>query len=188
MKSYCTTSGAEGAAGDDEPFAYLAIAYLAGLLSTKLRQARGQLKDASGALENLQILHENIIQSISSGLITTGLDGHITLVNNAAQKLLECAPAHLLGTPVSELFLDPLPNAESPQAHAEVRCDAANGFRKNLRVRVATLNLPEVGTLGYVYALDDLALTADWNAKSWRRTGLAAVDTGLKERFHGTGR
>jgi two-component system sensor histidine kinase PilS (NtrC family) len=137
-------------------FAYLAIAYLAGLLSTKLRQARGQLKDASGALENLQILHENIIQSISSGLITTGLDGHITLVNNAAQKLLECAPAHLLGTPVSELFLDPLPNAESPQAHAEVRCDAANGFRKNLRVRVATLNLPEVGTLGYVYALDDL--------------------------------
>src|SRR3984885_7992682 len=159
VKSYCTTHPglkALQAIIFVNLFAYLAIAYLAGLLSTKLRQARGQLKDASGALENLQILHENIIQSISSGLITTGLDGHITLVNNAAQKLLECAPAHLLGTPVSELFLDPLPNAESPQAHAEVRCDAANGFRKNLRGRVATLNLPEVGTLGDVYALDDL--------------------------------
>ena len=137
-------------------FAYLAVAYLAGLLATKLRQARVQLKQASGALENLQILHENIIQSISSGLITTSLDGHITLVNSAAQKLLERTPGQLLGTPVNKLFLDALPNTESQQAHAEVRFDAANAFRKTLRVRVATLNVPERGTLGYVYAFDDL--------------------------------
>ncbi len=159
VKSYCTTHPglkALQAIIFVNLFAYLAVAYLAGLLSTKLRQARVQLKHASGALENLQILHENIIQSISSGLITTGLDGHITLVNNAAQKLLECAPGQLVATPVAKLFLDPLPNAESQQAHAEVRFDAGNGFRKTLRVRVATLNLPEGGTLGYVYALDDL--------------------------------
>ncbi|MGA8441717.1 MAG: ATP-binding protein [Candidatus Sulfotelmatobacter sp.] len=159
VKSYCTTHPglkALQAIIFVNLFAYLAVAYLAGLLSTKLRQARVQLKDASGALENFQILHENIIQSISSGLITTGLDGHITLVNHAAQKLLERAPGDLLATPVAKLFLDSLPTAESPQAHAEVRFDAANGFRKTLRVRVATLNLPEVGTLGYVYALDDL--------------------------------
>src|SRR5438270_11996769 len=56
-------------------FAFLAVAYLAGLLTAKLRQVGVQLKDASGALESLQALHENIIQSISSGLITTGLDG-----------------------------------------------------------------------------------------------------------------
>jgi two-component system, NtrC family, sensor histidine kinase PilS len=137
-------------------FAYLAVAYLAGLLTTKLRQARVQLKDASGALESLQILHENIIQSISSGLITTGLDGHITLANSAALKLLECPPDQLLGTPVNKLFLDALPNAESQQAHAEVRFDTANSFRKTLRVRVATLNVPDQQPVGYVYAMDDL--------------------------------
>src|SRR5271157_2097019 len=137
-------------------FAYLAVAYLAGLLSAKLRQARVQLKDASGALENLQILHENIIQSISSGLITTGLDGHITLVNSAAQKFLECAPEQLLGSPVAKLFIDPLPSAESDDAHGEVRFDAAGRFRKTFRVRVATLNVPGRGPLGYVYVLDDL--------------------------------
>jgi two-component system sensor histidine kinase PilS (NtrC family) len=136
-------------------FAFLAVAYLAGQLVAKLRQARVQLKDASGALENLQILHENIIQSVSSGLITTGLDGRITLVNNAAQKLLERTPDQLLGKSVSSLFLDALPNAES-QTHAEVRFDTAATFRKTARVRVAALNGPERGTLGYVYALDDL--------------------------------
>jgi two-component system sensor histidine kinase PilS (NtrC family) len=136
-------------------FAYLAVAYLAGQLVAKLRQARVQLKDASGALEDLQILHENIIQSISSGLITTGLDGRITLVNNAAQKLLERDPEQLLGKPVADLFLDALPNAES-QAHAEVRFDVAGTFRKTVRIRVAALHVPERGALGYVYALDDL--------------------------------
>jgi two-component system sensor histidine kinase PilS (NtrC family) len=136
-------------------FAFLAVAYLAGLLVAKLRQARGQLKDASGALEDLQILHENIIQSISSGLITTGLDGRITLANNAAQRLLERTPDQLLGNPVTQLFLDALPNGES-QTHAEVRFDTTGTFRKTVRVRVAALNVPERGALGYVYALDDL--------------------------------
>ena len=137
-------------------FAFLAVAYLAGLLAMKLRQVRVQLKDTSGALENLQALHENIIHSISSGLITTGLDGRITLVNSAAQKLLELFGNELIDAPVSELFLDPLPAAESDRPHSEVRCDTKSGFRKTFRVRVAALTVAERGVLGYVYALDDL--------------------------------
>jgi two-component system, NtrC family, sensor histidine kinase PilS len=136
-------------------FAFLAVAFLAGQLAGKLRQARVQLKNASGALEDLQILHENIIQSISSGLITTRLDGRITLINSAAQKLIERPASQLLGQPVASLFLDPLPNAES-QSHSEVRCDTKGSFRKTFRVRVAALNVPDRGLLGYVYALDDL--------------------------------
>jgi two-component system, NtrC family, sensor histidine kinase PilS len=137
-------------------FAFLAVAYLAGLLTAKLRQVGVQLKDTSGALENLQALHENIIHSISSGLITTGLDGRITLVNAAAQRLLERSPAELMGVPVHELFLDPLPGVESQRAHGEVRFEAPTKFRKTLRVRVAALTVPERGDLGCVYVLDDL--------------------------------
>ncbi len=137
-------------------FAFLAVAYLAGLLTTKLRQVRVQLKDASGALENLQALHENIIHSISSGLITTGLDGRITLVNAAAQKLLEHTAADLLGSPVQELFLDTLPSGESQRTYAEVRFDAPGKFRKTFRVRVAALTVPEREESGFVYAFDDL--------------------------------
>jgi two-component system sensor histidine kinase PilS (NtrC family) len=137
-------------------FAFLAVAYLAGLLTAKLRQVGVQLENTSGALESLQVLHENIIHSISSGLITTGLDGRITLVNGAAQRLLERTLAELVGTPVHKLFLDPLPNLESQQAHGEVRFDAPTKFRKTVRVRVATLTVPDRGDLGYVYVLDDL--------------------------------
>ncbi len=52
--------------------AYFAVAYLTGLLAAKLRQVDVKLKYARGALKNLQALHENIIQSITGGLITTG--------------------------------------------------------------------------------------------------------------------
>ena len=136
-------------------FAYLAVAYLAGLLTTKLRQARVQLKHASGALENLQILHENIIQSISSGLITTGLDGHITLANSAALKLLERTPAQLLELRSANYSWTryPMPNPrDTPKFDSTPPMD----FARRLRVRVATLNVPERGAIGYVYAFDDL--------------------------------
>jgi len=137
-------------------FAFLAVAYLAGLLTAKLRQARVQLEDASGALESLQALHENIVDSISSGLITTGLDGRITLVNPAAQRLLERSAGELIGMSVSQLFQDPLPTVNSTQAHGEVRFDPPTKYRKTLRVRVTTLTVPDRGELGYVYAFDDL--------------------------------
>jgi two-component system sensor histidine kinase PilS (NtrC family) len=137
-------------------FGYLAVAYLAGLLVTKLRQVDVKLKHTSGALENLQALHENIIQSITEGLITTGLDGHITVVNAAAQKLLECSEQELIGKAVHHLFLDPLPQVDSERTHAEVRLVMTNGFRKTFRVLVSALAVPERGTLGYVYTFDDL--------------------------------
>jgi two-component system sensor histidine kinase PilS (NtrC family) len=135
-------------------FAFLAVAYLAGLLTQKLQQVGVQLKDASGALENLQALHENIVHSIGSGLITTGLDGRITLVNAAAQRLLERSAAELLGTPVHELFIDPLPGVESQ--HGEIRFEGQAKFRKTFRVRVAALTVPDRDDMGFVYAFDDL--------------------------------
>jgi two-component system sensor histidine kinase PilS (NtrC family) len=158
VRSYCTTHpGLKALQGIIfvNLFAFLTVAYLSSLLVAKLRQARVQLEDTSGALEDLQILHENIIQSISSGLITTGLDGRITLVNHAAQKLLDRPSSQLLSRPVAELFLDTVPNGES-RTHAEVRFDTPGSFRKTVRVRVTALSVPDRGALGYVYALDDL--------------------------------
>ncbi len=159
LPSYCTTHPGVKALQAIifvNLFAFLAVAYLAGLLTAKLRQVGVQLKDTSGALENLQALHENIIHSISSGLITTGFDGRITLVNAAAEKLLERTAVELTGTPVHQLFLDVLPGIEGPKSHAEVRFDSPAKFRKTFRVRVTALTVPERETLGFVYVLDDL--------------------------------
>ena len=156
-------------------FGYLAIAYLAGLLSAKLRQADKRLEYTRGELKDLQALHENIIQSTSNGLITTGLDGRITLINASAEKLVERAEADLLGEPISPQFQDPLPQAGSEQPHGEVRFVAANGFRKTFRILVSELTVPDRGTVGYVYTVEDLTQIRRLEREVRMQDRLAAV-------------
>ena len=156
-------------------FGYLAIAYLAGLLAAKLRQADKRLEYTRGELLSLQALHENIICSTSSGLITTGLDGRITLVNSAAEKLLECPERDLLGEPIAPLFLDRLPQAESGNAHGEVRFVARNDFRKTFRVMVSELKVPGRWAWGHVYTLDDLTQLRRLEREVRMQDRLAAV-------------
>src|SRR5271169_4839558 len=156
-------------------FAYFAIAYLAGLLVSKLRQADVQLKDTSGALQNLQALHENIVQSMSGGVITTGIDGRITLVNRAAQQLLGISEAELRGRSVADLFQDPLPHFGVARADAEVRYVAVNGFRKTFRVMVSALNLSARGDMGFVYSFDDLTEVRRLEREVRMQDRLAAV-------------
>src|SRR6202043_3570726 len=90
------------------------------------------------------------------GVITTGLDGRITLVNRAAQQLLEISEAELRGRSVGELFQDPLPHFGGIRPDAEVRYRTINGFRKTFRVMVSALNVSARGDLGFVYSFDDL--------------------------------
>ncbi len=156
-------------------FAYFAIAYLAGLLVTKLRQVDVQLKTASGALEDLQALHENIVQSMSGGVITTGPDGRITLVNRAAQQLLELSEIELHGRAVAELFQDPLPSIGAGRGGAEVRYASPNAFRKTFRVMVSALNVTARGDLGFVYTFDDLTQIRRLEREMRMQDRLAAV-------------
>ncbi len=120
-------------------------------------------------------LHENIIQSTSNGLITTGLDGRITLINPSAEKLLGRSETDLLEQPISPLFQDPLPQASSEQPHGEVRFVAPNGFRKTFRILVSELTVPDRGTVGYVYTVDDLTQIRRLEREVRMQDRLAAV-------------
>jgi two-component system, NtrC family, sensor histidine kinase PilS len=139
-------------------FAYSAIAYLASRLSSKLRQVDVELKDKSGELEDLQALHENIVQSISTGIITADIDGRIRVVNPAAEQLLNKSAHQLIGMPVSKLFLDRLPEPGSSTTHGEVRVLVENGKhrQKTFGMTSAILTAPHAGPAGYIYTFDDL--------------------------------
>ena len=156
-------------------FGYAAIAFLGGLLVAKLRQVDTRLQHTRGELESLQALHENIIRSTSNGLITTGLDGRITLVNAAAERFLGRQEAELLGQPVASLFQDSLPQSGNGDAHGEVRFVAPNGYRKTFRVVACELKLPERGSMGEVYTLDDLTQMRRLEREVRMQDRLAAV-------------
>ncbi len=139
-------------------FAYSAIAYLSSRLSTRLRQVDVELKDKSGELEDLQVFHENIVQSISTGLVTADAQGRIRVVNPAAEKLLAKPASQLIGVQVAQLFLDRLPEPDTSSNYGEVRVRVENDVRKQktLGMTAATLTTSNSGPSGYIYTFDDL--------------------------------
>ena len=156
-------------------FAYAAIAYLASQLSTKLRQADVRLQEQSGALENLQALHENIVNSISGGLITTGMDGRVRLINAAGQKLLERGENTVVGRGVEHLFLDQLPEPGAVAVRCEVRSATPNGGTKTFGMSRSVLEVPDRGAMGYVYTFDDLTEIRRLEREVRLRDRMAAV-------------
>jgi two-component system sensor histidine kinase PilS (NtrC family) len=156
-------------------FAYLTLAYLAGRLSNRLRQVDVELADKTFALEDLQALHENIVNSISGGLITTDLNGQIKLVNQAGQRMLDRAESEFAGCPVQEFFLDPLPDPATVPAQREVRAVTPGGTEVLFRVTLTSLYVPERGVIGNVYTFDDLTVIRRLEREIRMRDRLAAI-------------
>ena len=156
-------------------FAYLAVAHLASALAAKLHQAGRALEDKSGELLSLQALHENVIHSIRSGLITTDLHGRITLLNAPGQKLLQRPASAVYGRHIAELFLDRLPKLEAFSAQGEVRVMTPSGDERVFGITVTPLSVPERGTIGYVYTFEDHTEIRRLEREVRMRDRLAAV-------------
>jgi two-component system, NtrC family, sensor histidine kinase PilS len=156
-------------------FVYLAVAYLSSTLMAKLRQAGRELQDKSGELLSLQALHENVVHSIRSGLITTDLEGRITLLNAPGQRLLERTASSVYGRHVSELFLGRLPHLETLSAQGEIRGLTPAGVEKTYGVTVTALSVPGHGTIGYVYTFEDRTELRRLEREVRMRDRLAAV-------------
>ncbi len=82
---------------------------LVGLLAARLADRRriGEaLKQAEANFANLNVLHERILASIKSGLITTDLNGKIYAFNRAAEEITGIKPYNALGKSIFSIFGD----------------------------------------------------------------------------------
>src|SRR5262245_17411017 len=63
------------------------VAYLATYLAEQLRQVRWQASRTQASLAELQVLHEDIVQSVSSGLVTFDHNGRVMTANRTVEAL-----------------------------------------------------------------------------------------------------
>jgi len=80
------------------------VAFLASFLSEQTKKSQIQLQEKQVDLENLEVLNENIIQSISSGLSTLDLDGRVVAFNQFAFEITGLSHSHVLHKHISEIF------------------------------------------------------------------------------------
>jgi len=82
----------------------LLVTLLAAGLSARLLSAGGQLRRAEASAASLARLNEDIVRSLTSGLITTDLAGRIQTINPAATEMLGTDHFSLMGAPLSRFL------------------------------------------------------------------------------------
>ncbi len=84
--------------------AFVTTAVLASYLAEQLRRTGERLQEREGDLAAITALHESIVQSVASGLVTIDGSGRITFLNRAAEQITGLRPDHVRGEPAARWF------------------------------------------------------------------------------------
>jgi two-component system sensor histidine kinase PilS (NtrC family) len=84
--------------------AFVATAALAGYLAEQLRRTGERLAESESDLAAVTALHESIVQSVTSGLLTLDRRGRITFLNRAGEQLTGLAREEIAGDPGERWF------------------------------------------------------------------------------------
>lgn len=165
--------------------AFYIVAFLSGHLSYRLKKTGVELAERDIDLRELKRFHENVVENMNTGLVTTQLDGRINSVNRAAVRITGHQEHEVLWRSCTEIF--PLPELEElfrdPQG-ADKKLSAIEGYitRKDgsraYIVMNASLLRDEQGAIkGVIASFQDLTNLKEIEEKMRRADRLAYVGT-----------
>ena len=142
---------------------FLAVGALAGSFAERLRSAGARLESASTEIANLQAFSQDVIDSLTSGLIATDVSGRILSFNRAAETITGHAAGAVVGRDVGEVLHLPdevrrliahdLDGARSQRA--EFLYAAGTGRTIEIGMAAAHLLTPG-GKLGFLITFQDI--------------------------------
>ncbi len=166
-------------------FSFFLVAFLSNHLARRLQKAREEIRLKEDSIEDLQALHENIIQSVTSGLITTDLSGRITSVNHSSETILQIPGEEIRRMELNQLFpyqevrtcLSRLSRMQNKEGFSrfEIRYSARNGSDMILGMTLSML-LNKSGTpKGLICTFQDLTRFKALEEKIKRKEQLAMI-------------
>lgn len=163
--------------------AFLVVGLLASRLSER-RNSGEQLEATEKSLASLRVLHERIIESIRSGLITTDLDGNIITFNSAATEITGLTSAEARTRSVHSVFGDiteaielSLEAAENGEHVPRFEADliTPDGFAVKIGYGITQLFSENSETTGLIITFQDLTEIRSMEESVKRKDRLAAV-------------
>jgi two-component system, NtrC family, sensor histidine kinase PilS len=149
--------------------AFVATAALGSYLSELLRRTGKRLEEREGDLAAITALHESIVQSVASGLVTVDGGGRVTFLNRAAEIITGLEDGKVRGLKADELFA-----AFQPQSGRD-ETEYLNARGEKLRLGYSAF--PLVGRdgarLGQAVIFQDLTELRAMEEKVRRATRLA---------------
>ncbi len=160
---------------------------IVGLLAARLAERRSsgeKLEETARSLADLRALHERIVESIRSGLITTDLSGSIYTANAAASEITGLTADDLRGRSIFSLFGDiseairlsvEAGGAEEPTPRFEADLVTPDGFAVHIGYSVSPLYSETNEAKGLIIAFQDLTEIRSMEESVRRTDRLAAV-------------
>ncbi|MCB1022945.1 MAG: PAS domain S-box protein [Acidobacteria bacterium] len=165
------------------------VAFLVvGLLSARLSEryaSSEELEAATKTLANLRVLHERIIESIRSGLITIDLEGKIYTFNATAEEITGHSAEEMQGRSIFSLFGDIKKEIEIAltnenhkrefQQRYEIGFSTPDGFVVQLGYSISPLYSEAGEKTGLIITFQDLTDIRSMEESVRRKDRLAAV-------------
>ena len=162
--------------------AFLAVGALASSLAERLRRADVSLEDASAEIANLQAFNKDVIESLTSGLVTTDIAGRILSFNHAAELITGQPAQAVVGHDVvgvlhlpealRQLMARDLDGAGSQRE--DYLYPAADGSTMEVGIAVTHLMTPG-GKLGFLFTFQDITEMKRLERDARLKQRLAAV-------------
>jgi len=163
---------------------FYVTAFLSSILAEQVRRSKEQLQEKVVDLINLEALHDNIVQSISSGILTLSQEGKITSFNRAAQEITGYGISTAFGKTFNQAFplqkgghqdgIQPAGFNNLPNRF-EMDFSRSDGCLLNLGFSSSVLRDKTGNVTGEIFIFQDLTPYRDMEEKIKRMDRLAAV-------------
>jgi two-component system sensor histidine kinase PilS (NtrC family) len=181
---------AEATASQQLPFdnvvvhvaAFYAVGFGAGYLAERIGQVGSELERRQLDIRQLRALNDNIVRSLSAGLVTLDLDGRVSFFNPAAAQLTGISeesarfqPLAAILPELANLLAEATRDATLPDGRVEGILTRPNGDDLVVGLSVALLRDPRGLPNGYVLTFQDLTALKSMEVEVQRRDHLAAI-------------
>jgi two-component system, NtrC family, nitrogen regulation sensor histidine kinase NtrY len=127
-------------------------------MTQELRTQRDDIMHARDLIDSRRRFTEAVLAGASAGIIGVDGDGHVSILNRSAERLIGHAESDALGRPLTEVLPElavTMAAAQSGAATQDQITISRNGRERNLSVRVTSEQSGDADR-GYVVTLDDI--------------------------------
>ncbi len=139
-------------------------------MTQELRTQRDDIMRARDIIDSRRRFTEAVLAGASAGVIGVDGEGHVSILNRSAEKLIGSTEAEALGKPLAQVFpelADIMAQAKSGAHPQDQVTISRSGRERNLSVRITSEQSGESGH-GYVVTIDDITeLVAAQRTSAW---------------------
>ena len=157
--------------------AFYLVGLLSGFLSEQILKSTAELKAKQGDIADLEILKENIIQSISSGLVALDEHGKVIAFNRGAERIFSVDSRDAIQGDINDIipFIKPYLKVTNPNKFIQLSHKSIDGQQIDLLLNISPLKDQDGSKKGEILVFQDTTRIREMEREVKRMENLAML-------------